>query len=305
MKLLVKKAETDIFGVFKKIFWKKANENDNLVVKEGMTKEIMTLLLGDCINDLKKQIAQFEIGVAEHPWRLKYRRKKGRISYYMVRGKTEVYLKRGDDRLEDAAKGTYYAELLKKANQDKKQLEACLMDLDNKDTISGLENVYESLSEPIRAFVKKATEICGVSDSFAKRWLVKKNRFRDRYYSGKENFVTSNGEYVRSKSELIIADRLHAAGVPYVYEADLYLDEGKTLLHPDFTVLNKRTGREYVWEHFGMIHNQEYWENAQSKINTYARNGYFIGVNLIVTLEGVNNPLYVQNIYKVIEQFLL
>ena len=116
---------------------------------------------------------------------------------------------------------------------------------------------------------------------------------------------TSKGEYVKSKSELIIADRLEKAGVPYHYEAGLGLAELKLgqfyEWHPDFKVLNVRTGKEYWWEHFGMLDKPDYYSTFNYKLMVYAMNDIFLGDNLIVTTETSTcflNTEYVDNIIQ-------
>lgn len=48
---------------------------------------------------------------------------------------------------------------------------------------------------------------------------------------------TERGELVRSKSELVIADKLHARSVDYAYEQPLTLSNGRTK-YPDFTIVD-------------------------------------------------------------------
>ena len=40
--------------------------------------------------------------------------------------------------------------------------------------------------------------------------------------------MTERGDLVRSKSELVIADKLHARGIDYAYEQRLVLPDGRT-----------------------------------------------------------------------------
>ena len=75
---------------------------------------------------------------------------------------------------------------------------------------------------------------------------------------------TENGELVRSKSEVLIANYLLHANVPYIYELPIVLDN--RIIHPDFTVLNVRTREILYWEHLGMMDNKEYIESALAKI---------------------------------------
>lgn len=114
------------------------------------------------------------------------------------------------------------------------------------------------------------------------------------------DFFTNKGEHVRSKSEVMIADALKKFHVPYRYEYPLQL--GKVTVHPDFTVLNVRERKELYWEHFGMMDDYEYRENAISKTKKYIHHGYFPGETLIITEETRKQPLDTAYIYAMIKK---
>ena len=116
-------------------------------------------------------------------------------------------------------------------------------------------------------------------------------------------FYTSKGERVRSKSEVIIADLLNREGIPYRYEYPIHLS-GKGKIYPDFTVLNVRLRKEMYWEHFGMMDDPDYVENAMKKIVCYEQNGIFPGENLILTYETRKNPINQKVIMLMIQHFL-
>ncbi len=76
---------------------------------------------------------------------------------------------------------------------------------------------------------------------------------------------TSRREAVRSKSEVIIANLLHARGIDYHYEQPLEL--GGVTKYPDFTIEDDAAGITYYWEHCGMLHDPAYrrrWEEKQA-----------------------------------------
>ena len=114
--------------------------------------------------------------------------------------------------------------------------------------------------------------------------------------------ITEKGEYVRSKSEKIIADTLTKNNINYVYELPLRL-KGYGTVKPDFTVLNKRTRHEYVWEHFGMMDDSIYVKNAIKKIEQYGKSGYVQGRNFIATFESKEAPLNTVTINRAIQDF--
>jgi hypothetical protein len=83
---------------------------------------------------------------------------------------------------------------------------------------------------------------------------------------------TERGDLVRSKSELVIADKLHARGIEYAYEQQLVLSDGK-LRYPDFTITDHASGITYVWEHLGMLGNPLYRRNWERKREEYRASG--------------------------------
>lgn len=129
---------------------------------------------------------------------------------------------------------------------------------------------------------------------------MKINRFMNEMYEpsifeedDKTEFYTLRNERVRSKSEIIIADELYRYGIPYRYEMPLILENwGKSVIfRPDFTVMNKKNGKIYIWEHFGMMDNPEYIEKSIRKLDVYEKNGFFLGVNLLLSHETSKVPL--------------
>ena len=73
---------------------------------------------------------------------------------------------------------------------------------------------------------------------------------------------------MRSKSEVIIADSLAAAGVDYQYEVPITGTDGKTRW-PDFVIEDDASGVTYYWEHCGMLAVPEYAERWSRKLDWY------------------------------------
>ncbi len=113
-------------------------------------------------------------------------------------------------------------------------------------------------------------------------------------------YKTDNGEIVRSKSEINIANALKKAGIPYKYEKPVFLKTGM-VVYPDFTVLEVKKRRQIYWEHRGMMDDREYVRNAVKKTKEYTKNGIIAGKNLIITEETTLNPLGTDEINAVIK----
>ena len=78
---------------------------------------------------------------------------------------------------------------------------------------------------------------------------------------------TERGDLVRSKSELVIADKLYARGIDYAYEQPLILPGDRTR-YPDFTIIDGARGVTYYWEHLGLLHDPGYrarWERKRAE----------------------------------------
>ena len=117
-------------------------------------------------------------------------------------------------------------------------------------------------------------------------------------------YFTTNGERVRSKSEVIIAETLKRHKIPYRYEFPLELKNGD-VYHPDFLCLNLRTRQEFLWEHFGMMDSPDYAGRTVKKLKIFGENHIFPGKNLIITMETVESPLSSRQVEALIKEFLI
>ncbi|MGV3267084.1 RecQ family ATP-dependent DNA helicase [Cytobacillus pseudoceanisediminis] len=106
-------------------------------------------------------------------------------------------------------------------------------------------------------------------------------------------YSTTKGDLVRSKSEVIIASLLHQHEISYEYEKELIYD-GKNQLSPDFTLTIN--GKEYYWEHLGLIGKDDYDTRWLEKQSIYQQ--YFPD-QLIITYE---NPALTNSVESLISQ---
>jgi hypothetical protein len=84
--------------------------------------------------------------------------------------------------------------------------------------------------------------------------------------------TTSRGDVVRSKSEALIAELLHARKIEYAYERQLTFDDG-SFRYPDFTIEDDDLGRTIFWEHLGMLNDSVYAKRWEAKRKWYADHG--------------------------------
>lgn len=120
-------------------------------------------------------------------------------------------------------------------------------------------------------------------------------------------YLTSAGIYVRSKGEAIIIDVLWQRRIPFYYEKKLILfDENgqKVVVYPDITILLSQ--RELLlWEHNGMLSNEEYRRRNNRKMELYFLNGFYQPKNLIVTADGPNGEFSIPDIYRIVDGLIL
>jgi ATP-dependent exoDNAse (exonuclease V) alpha subunit len=133
-----------------------------------------------------------------------------------------------------------------------------------------------------------------------------------RFYE--ENLIhrTASGEMVRSKSEVLIADHLADKEKEYGYEHYGYeqpLSIGGVTKYPDFTIEDAESGRNYYWEHCGMLHVPSYRRRWEEKLAWYKTNGiltYDEGGGprgtLIVTRDEANGSIDSSKIVRLIEK---
>ncbi len=167
------------------------------------------------------------------------------------------------------------------------------------------EEIYETLCEARRElFVPMNLE----AKIIQKEWLSEKYE-QTTMYSENLIYETEQGEIVRSKSELIIANLLYQNKnhLLYKYERPLEVNvDGKMkIIYPDFSILNMRTGKIKYWEHAGRMDNPGYSDEFVKKINIYSSNGLLPGRDVVLTFETVEHPLDIKNVKRIVYEELI
>lgn len=143
------------------------------------------------------------------------------------------------------------------------------------------DNIHPSIKHYIRPIYPSPEYILDLWNK--EQWIP------NTYKEEKKDLETNRGEIVRSKSEKMIADLLLLnSDIEYVYEKGFQLICNGRIVFPDFIILNKKTGRIYIWEHAGMIGDDGYDSDFIRKHNDYILSGIRLGDNLLYTFEGEN-----------------
>ena len=206
------------------------------------------------------------------------------------------------------ANKSYANKLGRAAELESSQIVRCIELLESKTDTAGMDKadidlVYDNLPDYIRTS-SNPNDL--TDDGYAERW--QKEKYYSRWKKSTDtSYETPRGEKVRSKSEWMIACMLDKAGIPYRYEEIVPLNgEVGVFMHPDFTVLNKRTRKVYYWEHFGAMNSNSYVEdNFMPKIREYYNFGFLPGDRLLITFESSGHPLDTTDIKRIIETYLL
>lgn len=137
-------------------------------------------------------------------------------------------------------------------------------------------------------------------DLSPEQWEAK-NYEQNTGFSEERRYFSEGGLAVRSKAEAEIATKLEQCRLKFHYEPILFL--GNHRVAPDFEIFHPVQRRILLWEHFGKMDDPDYAAEAMKKLNRYARNGYRLGDNLIMTWETKNMPLNFSHINWTIQHY--
>jgi len=230
------------------------------------------------------------------PGKLRIQKKGNSVQYYHVKEEQAYIPKKNITLARNLAQRDYDNKLLQEIDNRQKIVSKFLKEY----TPTGIESTYEELNDYRKKLIHPIIE---TDESYAKAWM---SAPYVRKIVGEDVPVifTENGERVRSKSEKMIADKLRQLGIPYRYEAPLRLGRN-CVLHPDFTLLHVKERKEIYYEHFGMMDNPEYVENALKRIELYEKNGIYPGDELLFSWETSTVPVNMKIVEGMMKKFLV
>jgi ATP-dependent exoDNAse (exonuclease V) alpha subunit len=129
--------------------------------------------------------------------------------------------------------------------------------------------LYQGNAFDIKALASplKSDALKRITNLFVKPELVE---VEGQYLEKNLIHQASDGKMLRSKSELLIYQRLIDKKLNPLYEKKLVIKEVEKL--PDFTIENEETGEVYYWEHCGMLFDEEYKQRWDEKYLWYKSN---------------------------------
>lgn len=255
------------------------------------------------LKKMRKVVAEFQRHEPEGC--LKYQKKEGKVYFYhqqqdeQSRRWVRKYIKKENTSLaRDLAQKQYYMMIRPVLERNIDALQR-LVDQYHPDKI---EEIYQKLSEERKGLI---TPFPIEREEKIRQWQEEKYEINTSFAENLR-YETEQGEMVRSKSEVIIANILyrHRLDISYKYERPLDVVVGKRIrtIYPDFTILNLRTGKILYWEHAGKMDDPEYADDFVRKVNTYISNDLLPGRDVVFSYESISNPLEIGVIRKMVEE---
>lgn len=244
-----------------------------------------TKLINDCENQLKEITSIGALTIKRTPT----------LQFYIKNASVKEYAHIGDPRIKQLAQKRYLELSIRCAQEENAWIQKFL---DHKPKKS-VKDIYSN-NEIRRSLI---TPIELTDSEYVEQWLAKPYVGKDMQLN-QVAYETDKGELVRSKSELLIANKLNQLGIPYRYEYPITLKSDVTV-YPDFVLLKVSERKDYIYEHFGMMDDPEYSKKALAKIRAYEQNGFYLGDRLIVTFEDSLNPINIKDLERKLKALIL
>lgn len=267
-------------------------------IVEAVKKEIVRL------EKMQKKIDDFFCNAPKGC--LKWQNKKGKTYYYhqyvdgeeMDRKTSREYIKKENIMFAKALAQKHYFTIARPVvEKNLKELKRFMHNY----RADKLEAAYSSLAIPRKQLV---VPLQISIEEKRRQWVEETYEKNDMYREGLR-YETEQGELVRSKSEVIIANFLykHRKDILYKYERPLeVMVNGKMkIIYPDFTIFNVHTGKIIYWEHAGRLDDPYYANDFVKKMNTYIANELLPGRDVLLTFESQSNPLDIGAVKQLIK----
>lgn len=231
------------------------------------------------------------------PGRLTYKHNKGKIYYYCTDDRTgrQTYISRQNKQLIYDLK---QKRLLQKAVQ--------ILDENLKHQKKLLLHYQDYDTNRIQEMLPKVYSDAVLTEYEAADWSSAGYR-KNPYHPENLTHRTSFGMTVRSKSEVLIAELLHKAEIPFRYECELSIrgrDGRYHRYYPDFTILTPQ-GQLIYWEHLGRLDNENYAKANFTRLLDFYDNHIVAPDNLILTMDGPDGTIDIAAIDRIIKGQLL
>lgn len=243
-------------------------------------------------SDLERKREQLREEMKNLPGGELYIIRRGENNYYCQRfpkkGNRKKEVRRGITRDKALLKGLvrkrYVKEAISVVDADLEVIRGALNYFKPSDEISIMREFMLKHPELMDYVYKDATDYS--------EWAANYERQKD-FYDDDLTSVAGDRTMMRSRGEIIIAEKLRQNGIPFRYEAALNIPDLSYV--PDFTIRRPFDGKIFYWEHFGDVTDVKYMKRNELKLERYEEYGIVPWNNLIITYDfmdgGVNVPL--------------
>ena len=219
--------------------------------------------------------------------------------WFVANGKTPIYIKKKDRAYAEKLAQRRVAELyLQNAYQELNAMNQYLQQHEQR--IALQQNWFDKNPEIQKLLETSETFIPDYNENeYLQKWIQTPFESNPQYPE-KLIYKTLAGNFVRSKSEVMIANALYYHSIPYRYECAFRCDE--MVFYPDFTICHPKTRQIFYWEHFGLMDNPYYINKTFEKLKIYAGCQLVPGQNLLTTYETKDYPLDCEKVEHMIEE---
>ena len=233
------------------------------------------------VESLKKELRYVKLG------KLYIKRNRNKVYYYEYLRGSEKSISSNKDKLRALARVELVRAHIKILEFNIDAIEKALNKMKPENTKHSNE-LFDLLCVPAGIYTKAQVE-----------WMTEPYQ-RNPYHPEHLRYSSTNGVLLRSKSEQAIANRLEARGIPYRAEPPMNI--AGRIMYSDFVILLDEKEIK-IWEHFGLMDDEEYRQNAMDKIEDYRKSGFVQHKNLICTRE--EDIQSADDIDQIIDRFLI
>lgn len=257
--------------------------------------------IADYLGKLKTGLHQREFNLKKAPeGKIHIMKRNNALQYYLrksSREKTGDYIKKSElATIKMYLQKSYDEKVVKLIKDEYPKIEKCL--IDSRNLSVQIQEIYSKYPSEVKMLIEPID--CNDED-FCNLWLSVPYE-KKPILENMQVYETDKGDYVRSKSEINIANALFKKNIPYRYECPLQL-AGGNVVYPDFTILDVKRRKVVYWEHRGMMDDRDYAKASVLRIKEYQKNGIFLGDGLIITEEASTVVLGTNEIDSIIRHY--
>lgn len=274
----------------------------------SMDFDTMLYRLGDLEKLYNEELKQLELQTPGCLYGVKRDGKQNYLQTQIIDGKSLRHgISRDPDTIRQLCRKAYLKEALQNIGENKKCLitaKSQFTALNSSRIIQKLPDVYQTL--PAEYFFPSAQNRALIDDKLinataedaeiaakVKAWIEEPYE-QGTFMPEKKVHITSRGEKMRSKNEVLHAEIMYRNHIPFRYEPVIHI--GTTALILDFEAMRIRDAKIFYAEHCGMPHNKEYMARHKRKMELYESVGIVPWDNLIVTYGDINGNIDVRAI---------